>query len=347
MLNILVLQTQVPFTRGGAEILCDRLIEELVARGHSVDTIQLPFSAVPKSRLYREMSYWKYLDLDEYAGKKVDLVIGTKFPTYLVNHPNKVIWLVHQHRQAYELFGTRFSDFDSSINDEAIRSTIYKEDRRSLEEAKKIFTISPRVTERLKHYLDINSEILPPPPPLFGKYFSETKGSYILSVGRLCSMKRTDMIIKAMPHVSSSLKLKVVGLADEPGYQDYLDSEVKKHNLADRIEFLGRVNDEQLISLYANCFAVSFSPYDEDFGFVTLEALLSGKPVITTDDAGGVLGFVKDGINGLIVQPNPEAMSAAINKLCDSDDFYQGLVRNCKLEGSLSWDLIINKLTDL
>ena len=54
---------------------------------------------------------WRLLDLSEVDGQRIDLVIATRFPSYLVKHPNKVVWLVHQLRQAYDLHGTRYSDF--------------------------------------------------------------------------------------------------------------------------------------------------------------------------------------------------------------------------------------------
>src|SRR5437867_6144012 len=78
---------------------------------------------------------------------------------------------------------------------------------------------------------------------------------------------------------------------------------------------LGEVDDAEVIELYANALAVVFPPFDEDYGYVTLEAFLSRKPVITTTDAGGPLEFVVDGVNGYVCPPEPEALGAAIARL--------------------------------
>ncbi len=162
-LNIIVLGVQVPFTKGGAEVLIERLQAKLTAQGHTVDLVQLPFAANPKSSLVREMAIWRALNLDSFAGRKVDLVIATKFPSYLVSHPCKVVWLVHQHRQLYELYDTRFGDFDTSAEDEAIRRMVLSADTVGLKECQARFTIAANVSDRLRRYLEIDSSPLLPP----------------------------------------------------------------------------------------------------------------------------------------------------------------------------------------
>ena len=345
-LNILILGVQVPFTRGGAEVLIDRLRGELLAKGHAVDVVQLPFSANPKSSLIREMAIWRSLNLEQFAGRRVDLVIATKFPSYLAVHPHKVVWLIHQHRQLYELYDSRFGDFDTSLEDESIRRMVHEADTVGLNECQARYTIAGNVSRRLRDYLDIQSEPLLPPVPLAGRYFCDNKGDFILSVGRLCSIKRVDLMIRALAQVSRSLSLKVVGAPDEPATLEYLESEVKKHHLGGRVQFLGRVSDEELLKLYADSFAVYYAPHNEDYGFVTLEALASGKPVVTASDSGTVLEFIKDEINGLIVPPIDSAVAAAFNRLLEDTTLYKktSVVENVENMTS-SWDEIVRGLT--
>ena len=107
-------------------------------------------------------------------------------------------------------------------------------------------------------------------------------------------------MLSAMSKVNEGLTLKIAGSSDEPAIENYLKSIVKKHNIEQRVEFLGRVSDEDLLDLYANCFAVYYAPYDEDYGFVTLEAIKSGKIVLTAEDSGGVLSFINNKENGLV-----------------------------------------------
>ena len=85
--------------------------------------------------------------------------------------------------------------------------------------------------------------------------------------------------------------------------------------VADRVTFASGVDASHLVELYANALGVVFPPFDEDYGYVTLEAFLARKPVVTTGDAGGPLEFVEDGVTGLITEPAPEALGAAIARL--------------------------------
>lgn len=345
-LNILLLGVQVPFTRGGAEILISRLRTELSARGHCVDLVQLPFSANPKSGLLREMALWRAVSLHEFAGRTVDLVIPTKFPSYLVTHPCKSLWLVHQHRQVYELYNTRFGDFDTSPEDEAIRRAVFEADACALAECAGRFTIAPNVSARLKTFLGIDSIPLLPPIPLAGKYRSGETGRYILSVGRLCSIKRVDLMVRALAAVSRELKLVIVGAPDEPAMEEYLHSEVRKHHLADRVEFRGRVSDVELIDLYADAFAVYYAPHNEDYGFVTLEARAAGKPVITASDSGTVLDFIRHEKNGLVAEPEEASIAAACNRLLHDRELYGRMAHVEDVQRlTATWDDICDSLT--
>ena len=90
---------------------------------------------------------------------------------------------------------------------------------------------------------------------------------------------------------------------------------VESLNLGDRVSILGAVPEDELLALYKGALAVLYTPYDEDFGYVTLEAFLAQKPLVTVTDAGGPLEFVEDGVNGYVCEPTPEAVAAALNRL--------------------------------
>ncbi|MCC6953289.1 MAG: glycosyltransferase family 4 protein [Deltaproteobacteria bacterium] len=344
--NVLITSAQVPFTRGGAEILVDGLKRALLDRGFNTDVVQLPFSAETHADIVKNVALWRALDLRSFNGKKVDLVISTKFPSYMCSHPNKVLWLVHQHRQMYELYGSRFGDFTSEQESEAARRILVRADREALSECRARFSISPNVSERLERYLGLQADVLLPPLPLGSRYRRGETGDYILSVGRLCSIKRVDLLIKSLPLIDDRLKVKVVGVADEPKINEYYWSEISKHHLWHRVQFLGRVSDDDLIRLYADAFAVYYAPYDEDYGFVTLEALASGKPVVTASDSGGVLGFIQHEVNGLVAESNENAVAAAFNRLFSEQSLYQRLCASDTLSHpNLDWDGVIAQLT--
>src|SRR3712207_5654260 len=140
--RILICATQVPFTRGGAELLVEGLRDALREHGHTVDVISLPFAWQPHDLIGRSALAWRLLDLTSVNDVPVDLVICTKFPSYAVRHPNKIVWLVHQHRQAYDWYGTPFSDFANTVEDRAVRDLLLRIDRKTLGEAQGRYAIS-------------------------------------------------------------------------------------------------------------------------------------------------------------------------------------------------------------
>jgi glycosyltransferase involved in cell wall biosynthesis len=321
MATILILGAKVPFTRGGQEVLVGTLKRELEKRGHLVDLIELLYQPLPKEGLLNQAAQWRALDLSSGGAHDVDLVIATKFPTYYARHPRKSLWLVHQHRSIFDLYGTRYSDISDDPRDEALRAALTSGDAQVIKECAYISGISRNVVDRLKLFSNISAEVLYPPLALGNRYRSAPSEDFILSVGRLCSIKRVDLIIKAMPIVHQFVKLKIVGTADEPGIMDYFKNEIDKHHLWDRIEFLGRVDDEELLDLYSRAALVYYAPRDEDYGYVTLEAHASSKPVLSATDSGGVLEFVIHEKNGLVVEPSSDAFGHAVNSLIENKEW--------------------------
>jgi glycosyltransferase involved in cell wall biosynthesis len=350
MANIIVCSVKVPFTSGGQEVLVKTLCQQLKDRGHMVDTLDLPLAGVPKENLINHIAAWRAIDIEKSAGSKVDLVIATKFPSYFVKHSRKSVWLVHQHRSIYELYGGRYCDISDDPRDEQMRRIVFETECEVLREAKKIACISGNVAERLKHYNGIDSSVLNPPLPLGSRYHQGEFSDYVLSVSRLCSIKRVDLILKALPIIHNFVKLKIVGGADEPGIMDYFKNEIDKHHLWDRVEFLGRVSDEDLLSLYANAGVVYYGPHNEDYGYVTIEAMASGKPVVTCEDSGGVLQFIKHEETGLVVAPNTDAIGHAVNRLIEDKSFAQklGQAGRAYVEQSglmqQGWDDVVSEL---
>ncbi len=350
MANILVLGVKVPFTGGGQEVLVGTLQKQLKERGHNVDVVELPLTVFPKESFLNQCAMWRSLDLSAFGGQDVDLVIATKFPSYFAKHHKKSLWLVHQHRTIYDLFGSRFSDFSDDPRDEALRQMLVEGDEKVIRECQYISGISKNVITRLENYLGIQGEVLYPPLPQGDRYKRGNFEDYILSVGRLCTIKRVDMMIKGMPVVHKHVKLKIVGRPDEPKIMEYLQNEIKRHHLEDQVEFLGRVEDDDLIDLYANALAVYYAPHDEDYGYVTLEAFASGKPIITATDSGGVLEFAKHEVNSLVVEPESHALGHAVNRLVKERELAEKLGADGRafIESSglhnAGWDKVLDGL---
>ncbi len=181
-MRIAVCRPQQPFVRGGAEIFTDLLVSELRARGHEAELVSIPFNTWPNERILTSAMMWRLVDLTEHTGMEADLVVATKFPSYLIEHPNKVVWLVHQFRQAYELDGTPYGQFTRSREDRAIRDRVQELDRLSLGGARKVFATSKNVAGRLERSTGIDAEVLPHPPQEL-PFRCDRYDPFVLSVG--------------------------------------------------------------------------------------------------------------------------------------------------------------------
>jgi len=308
--TILVLEAQVPFVEGGAEQHVRSLVAQLTARGHETEKVAVPFKWYPKQEILAHAAAWRLLDLTESNGRRIDRVIATKFPTYFVRHPHKVTWLIHQYRAAYELCGTDYSDFQHTEEDVALRAELLRLDTEMLGESEALFTNARNTARRLERFNGLRAEPLYHPPQLADRIRSGPYGDYVLSVGRLETVKRAHLAIEAMARVDRAVRLVVAGDGTQRANTEAL---VERLGLGDRVHLAGAVSNEELLSLYENALAVVYPPFDEDFGYVTLEAFLARRPVVTTTDAGGPLEFVEDGVNGAVVAPEPEAIALAIN----------------------------------
>jgi glycosyltransferase involved in cell wall biosynthesis len=342
--SICVCSVQAPFIVGGAEILATELAASLKTRGYLVDVVNVPFKWYPVQDIVKQALVWRFLDITESNGVPIDLVIPTKFPSYLVKHPLKVTWLFHQHREVYDLYGTPYCSFTDDPEEQEIRQTILRMDAKCLRESRRIFTISKNVSARLSRYNGIPSETLYPPPHYAGRYREGEFSDYALYAGRLETLKRVDLLIEAFRYVERGARLLIAGRGPQ---QENLERQVERLGLGDRIRFTGFVPEEDLLSLYADAFAIVYAPVDEDYGYVTVEAFLSGKPVVTCKDSGGTLEFVEDGATGFVTDPEPQEIAGALNRLY----LDRRLAREMGAAGrprvaGIGWDSVIDALTE-
>jgi len=339
-MRIAVCAPQVPFERGGAEIFAADLVGELRARGHETDLVTVPYKWYPGERVLSQAFLWRLLDLSESDGRPIELAIATKFPSYAVRHPNKVVWLLHQFRQAYELDRTELGQFGESAEERATRRAVQRLDRVVLGEAKKVFATSRNVADRLQRSTGIAAEVMPHPPQEL-PYRTESYDDFVLSVGRLDRAKRHELLLDALA-TDSTLHCVIVG--DGPD-RERLEDVARRHGLDGRARFTGRIDEEELAGLYARCLAVYYAPVDEDFGMVPYEAFLAEKPVVTTTDAGGPLEVVTDRATGLVIEPRAAALAEACSWLRDHVDDARAWGRAGKeIARRVSWDETIARL---
>ena len=342
--NVLICTTQVPFTTGGGESHVEGLRQALVAAGYNAEVSALPFKWYPPTEIMRSALAWRLLDLSEANGKPIDLMIGMKFPAYLAEHSKKVLWIMHQHRSAYNLWGTPFDDLSTYPEGPRVRQWIKDCDNRFIADAKKVFANSQTVAARLTHFNNIASEVLYHPPPHADRLRAGETGDYVFYPSRLEPQKRQELLIEAARYLQTPVKIVLAGSSRDPQHYQSL---VKKFDVADRVSLRGFVSESEMIELYANALGICYLPFDEDYGYVTLEGMLSGKPVIVPVDGGGATEFISHGEDGLITEAEPKAIAAAVDSLFADRERARAMGARAleKIRSfDLSWSKVVEKL---
>jgi glycosyltransferase involved in cell wall biosynthesis len=307
-MKILVTASQTPFIHGGADDFTSGVCQGLRGCGHEVELLRFPFSFFPEQAIEELMDHCAFLDLNRPNGMRIDRVISMQFPGYGIRHDQHRAWIMHQHRPVYELFDNK----NATAAQQDLRDKIIAYDNRVLPRLRKIFTISTRVAARLKKNNNLKATPLYHPPPGAALFFKADSWDYIFCPSRIESLKRQELLIRAAALMKSDLRIIIAGVGGQLQYCQQLAAEL---GVGNRVIFVGRVSEAEKRSWYAHCLAVFFGPVDEDYGYVTLEAMLAAKPVITCHDSGGVLEFVEDKVTGLIVEPHPETVAAALEEI--------------------------------
>ena len=310
-MKVLIVNNMAPFIWGGAEELAANLEKQLVLAGHEAEVLRIPFQWNPAAKIPSQMLMARSLKL-----WNVDHVIALKFPAYLIRHPRKTMWLVHQYRQAYDLRGTELSNIPVSAEGDALVSLIREADREAFGECRAVYSIAPPVAGRLKKFNGLESTVLPPPlndPELFG---GGPPDGYILAAGRINSGKRQHLLVEAMRFAAESVRLIVAGPPDSAEDGDRLKKLVELYGLSGRVTLdLGFLSRPEYAGYINRADAVAYVPFDEDsLGYVTMEAAGAGKPVITATDSGGVLGLVKHGETGWVCEPDAKALGLVLSE---------------------------------
>jgi glycosyltransferase involved in cell wall biosynthesis len=346
-MRVLIATVQVPFIRGGAEVHAEGLRDALLQAGHEAEILAIPFKWYPPEKILDHMLACRLLDVTEVAGTRVDRLIGLRFPAYLIPHPNKVLWILHQHRTAYDLWDHALSDLVYYPNGSQVRDAIEHADRTLIPEAKAVFANSQNVARRLKQFCGIDSTPLYHPPPNAEKFHSSKAEDFLFFPSRLCIPKRQELALKALALTRNPVRVVFAGISDHPDYTDKLQSLARKLKVHKRVEWLGGISEDEKRARYASALAIVYPPIDEDYGYVTLEAMLSSKPVITCRDSGGPLEFVVNRETGLIAESTPESLAAAFDSVWEnrSEAEAWGRAGRARYESlNLSWANVVRKL---
>jgi len=344
-MKIAVLNNCVPFVRGGAEHLAEAVTAKLVEYGHDALLVRIPFRWEPPTKILEHMLACRSMRLPG-----IERAIALKFPAYYVPHSHKVVWLLHQFRQAYDLWGTPLQGLPDSDDGREIREIIARADSSYLSEAMKIFTNSKITADRLKKFNNLEATVLFPPLLNQNHLTCRAYGDYIFSPGRINAAKRQRLLVESMQYCRSDVRLLVAGSAEMPYDSEAIEVLIRRHRLEQRVQFVNRfISEAEKAAWFGGSLGCAYIPYDEDsYGYVTLESYLCKKPVITCVDSGGIGTLVKDGVTGCIVAPDAKELAQAMDRLFMDRQTARRLGEaGYELVQSLdiSWDHAIKSLT--
>jgi glycosyltransferase involved in cell wall biosynthesis len=344
MAVITIVTSAPPLTEGGHLVLARSLERALVEAGHRAGIV-----TTPSNRFGRQgpayLANWLTDVGMTGTGDRVDQVISLRFPSYAVRHPAHVCWLVHTMREYYDLWD-RFAAGISPQGrvKEAIRRTFIRTADTYFfkHHVKKMFTISQAVSDRLARWNGVTGEVLHPPPPQ-RPYRCDSYGDYLFFTSRLSPLKRPELVLRALARPEArGARLVIGGDGEERPRLEQLSREL---GLNGRVSFTGHLTESALVGHLAACRAVVFVPHGEDYGFVTVEAFASSKPVITCSDSGGPLEFVRAGENGLVCAPDPAALARACAEVTENPTLAERLgAQGRKDIAPLSWAGVVKKL---
>jgi glycosyltransferase involved in cell wall biosynthesis len=340
-MKIIVTANSVPYIVGGADYHINGLLNNLKLHGHDVEIIRYPFKFTPESAIQQLMHFCQGYDLNYPNGIRVDKVISLQFPGYGIQHDNHTVWLMHQHRAVYELYSQQIPG-DSL---QQLQQDIVRYDNAVLSAVKTRYANSRRVSQRLKHYNQLDATPLYHPP--FGEqhFYTETAKDYIFCPSRLERLKRQDLLIEAARYTQTPVVMIISG---EGGQKDYYQSLISQYHLEHKVRLTGLLTEQEKYAFYAYSLAVFFAPFDEDYGYITLEAMLSGKPVITCHDSGGPLEFVEHDVTGYILAPDPKVIAAKIDELYQAKAHAEKLGQQALAHYQakhINWNHVVQTLT--
>jgi glycosyltransferase involved in cell wall biosynthesis len=343
-MRVLVASTFVPFIEGGGRMIVRDLVSALEQRGHEVDTIETPFLSTWDTML-EQMLALRMIDVADSA----EILIAIRTPSYVLRHPNKRLWFIHHHRGAYDLWGTPYQDIPSTPEGLAVRDALIAADNLYLREARRICTNSQIVSSRLREYNDLDSTVLYPPLGTPERFVHAPAEDYVFYPCRITGHKRQQLAVEAAAHLRSGARVVIAGAADSPEQLEPLQRLISEHRLQDQVELIPHwISEQQKADLIARSAGVLYIPFLEDsYGYVSLEAFHAQKPVITCTDSGGTLELIEDGVNGLICEPTPVALAAAIDRLHSkpADTARMGQEASATLQRKqIDWDNVVATL---
>lgn len=344
-MKIALVSSVVPLVNGGARFIVEWLEHHLKAHGHQVERFYLPFIDRPQD-LLQQIAAYRMIDLSQSA----DRIICFRPPAYVLPHPNKVLWFIHHIRIFYDLWDSAYRPVPNDEKGKALRQALFDIDTKTISESRAVFTNSKIVRDRLLKFNRISSKPLYPPLFMPERFSNSGYGDTIVSVCRLEPHKRQHLMVEAMRHVKSNVKLHIMGRSSNSAYTRQMQDMIAEYDLDGRVSLDDRwITEEEKAQALSKCLASVYLPLDEDsYGYPSLEAAHSCKAVITTQDSGGVLELVQHQRNGFIVASDPKAIADGFDRLFQERTKTQSMgVENFARikELKIDWSNVIEAMT--
>ncbi|MDR6535961.1 glycosyltransferase family 4 protein [Variovorax soli] len=343
-MKIGIISTAVPLVMGGGRFIVDWLHEKLIERGHQAEIVYIPYTD-DVEHILPQMAAIRMMKLDDYF----DRVITIRPPAHVVRHPRKVVWFIHHIRMFYDLWQTQYCPVPDDARGRAMRAAVMDADNVALDEAYAVFTNSRVVGDRLRNFNRIESQVLYPPilrPEIFrsGEY-----GDEIVSVCRMEHHKRQHLLVQALAHTRTPVRLRLCGTSMSSAYIDELKSTALRLGVEERVTLEVRwITEQEKAARLETALASAYLPFDEDsYGYPTIEAAHAKRCTITVTDSGGVPEFVTDGVTGFVTEPTPDAVALAFDRLYEDRGMAgrMGEAASDRVyELGIDWDTVISRL---
>jgi len=344
-MKIIITSAIVPFNYGSRTLIEEWLVQKLCEYGHQVEIARIPFSFNYKELLPQITALRLY-----HLENDCERLICTGIPSYIIPHPNKYVWFLNHYCEMFDLWNTDLNIIQEDSGWLAIREYIMRSDNATLPQAKKIYTNSNIMSERLMNLNNLKSTTLYPSVLRPEQFYCDSYGDYIFYLSRICSSKRQLLAVQAMEYTKTSVKLLLIGKPDDPAYMETINKYIKDHSLDKKVIIINEwITEKQKTEYFAKCLGALYIPYKKCFfGFPLLEAYYSRKPVITCTDSFGTGELVINKKNGLIISPDPKVIAKKFDKFyIDKQNVEMmganGLNRIGKLQ--ITWDNVVRELT--
>jgi glycosyltransferase involved in cell wall biosynthesis len=337
-----LVSSAVPHIFGGGRFIVEWLGTMLRAGGHEVEVVFVPSIDDPDNIL-EQMVAFRSMNFDDF-----DTVVTFRPPSHLIRHRRKICWFIHHIRVFYDLWETQYNPWPDTAQMRAIRDAIRRFDGIALREAYKCYALSGVVAQRMRTYNGIEPDVLY--APLLDTHLFRCDGyrDEIVCVSRVEDHKRQHLLIEAMKYVDSNVHLKLSGTSSSPTYAARLAQMIRDQGLENKVTFDHRwISEQEKADLLATCLASAYVPFDEDYGYPTLEAAYAQKCTVTARDSGGVSELVAHGSTGYVVEPNPKAIAQVFDALYRDQDSCARMGRAAKermSEIGINWPTVFQRL---